>query len=73
MIWHIRMGKLPWCKAPYSRRRDLALLAQAEGLVLSCSQLSKEKSLKLVDFLQRNGIDFVRAVEGNCLHQHDET
>jgi hypothetical protein len=66
------MGKLPWCKTPYSRRRDLAVLAQAEGVVLSCSQLSKEKCLKLVDFLQRNGIDFVRRVEGACVHQHDE-
>jgi hypothetical protein len=71
MIWHIRIGKLPWCKAPYSRRCDLALLAHTEGLALCCSHTSKQKCVKLVEFLQRNGIDFARAVEGGCVHQHD--
>ena len=72
MIWHIRMGKLSWCKAPYSQRRDLLVLARTEGIVLTCSHLSKEKSQKMVDFLHRSGIDFARVVEGKCSHQHEQ-
>jgi hypothetical protein len=66
------MGKLSWCNAPYAKRLDLHLLAQAEGLTLGCSHLNKEKAQKMVAFLHHSGIDFARVVEGSCAHQHEE-
>jgi hypothetical protein len=66
MICHIKLGKLSWCKMPYSQRPDLAIIARDEGLFLTCSHVSTDKAERMVRFLHRYGVDFARVVMGAC-------
>jgi hypothetical protein len=66
VAWHIKIGKLSWCRSPYARRRDLFIGARDEGIVLTCSHVSKQKAQRAVAFLQQHGIDFVRLADGVC-------
>ena len=66
MAWHIKMGKLPWCKLPFAQRTDLALLALEEGIALRCSHLNRATAQRMVAFLQPLGVEFVRVVDGMC-------
>jgi hypothetical protein len=66
MICHIKLGKLSWCKIPYSQRPDLAMIAREEGLFLTCSHPTREKAERMVRFLHRYGIDLARVVTGPC-------
>jgi len=66
MAWHIRIGKLSWCKSPYALREDLFMVAREEGIVLTCCHIDRAKAQKMVECLQLHGIDFARVVEGIC-------
>jgi len=66
MVWHIRIGKLAWCSSPYARRDDLFLVAHVDGITLACCHVSQVKAQKMVQWLQRHGLDFVRVCEGMC-------
>jgi hypothetical protein len=66
MIFHIKLGKLSWCKALYSQRPDLAIVARQEGLFLTCSHVSQDKAERMVSFLHRHGVDLARVVTGAC-------
>ena len=66
MICHIKLGKLSWCKIPYSQRPDLAIVAREEGLFLTCSHVTRDKAERMVRFLHRYGIDLARVVMGAC-------
>jgi hypothetical protein len=66
MAWHIKMGKLPWCKLPFAQRTDLALLALEEGIALRCSHLTQGTAQRMVAFLQQYGVEYVRVADGMC-------
>ncbi len=66
MAWHIRMGRLPWCRSPYAERADLAMVAECDGIVLHCMHVTKARAARMVTFLQQHGVDFARVVEGEC-------
>jgi hypothetical protein len=66
MAWHIKMGKLSWCKSPYAQRSDLAMVARDEDTLLVCSHSNRAKAQKMVECLQRYGLDYARVVEGVC-------
>lgn len=66
MIFHIKLGKLPWCKTAYSQRADLAILARDEGILLTCSHVSQDKAQRMVSFLHCHGVDLARVVPGTC-------
>ena len=69
MIFHIRLGKLSWCKSPYALRYDLSLAAQQAGVALRCSHLSKSSAERMISFLHECGIDLARVVNEACVHQ----
>lgn len=66
MVCHIRIGKLSWCEAPYSKRIDLALVARQDGVTLACSHVNKESAEKMVRFLHQYGVEAARIVTGIC-------
>jgi hypothetical protein len=66
MAWHIKIGKLSWCKSPYAGRSDLAMVARDEGILLICSHIDRAKAHKMVECLQGYGLDYARVVEGVC-------
>ena len=51
MAWHIRFGKLSWCKSPYALREDLFMVAREEGFVLTCCHIDRAKAQKMVECL----------------------
>jgi hypothetical protein len=57
---------MPWCKSPYSKREDLAILAREDRVILTCSHVSSSTAHAMVQFLQTHGLDFARVVQGMC-------
>jgi hypothetical protein len=66
MAWHIKIGKLSWCKSPYERRSDLAMVALDEGILLVCFHIERAKAQRMVECLQSYRVDYARVVEGAC-------
>jgi hypothetical protein len=66
MAWHIKIGKLPWCRSPYVDRQDLSMVARDDGIVLACSHVDRAKAHRMIECLRRLGLDFARVVEGPC-------
>jgi hypothetical protein len=66
MAYHIKIGSMPWCKSPYSKRQDLSIVASDDGVILACSHVSSSTAHAMVEFLQTHGLDFARVVQGMC-------
>jgi len=66
MVYHIKIGRMPWCKSPYSKRQDLSIVARDDGVILTCSHVSSSTAHAMVEFLQTHGVDFARVVDGMC-------
>jgi hypothetical protein len=66
MTWHIKIGKLAWCKSPYAARADFVMVAKLDGVAFTCMHVHKETADKMVAFLQRHGVDYARVVQGPC-------
>ena len=66
MAWHVKVGKLPWCRTSYVNRLDLRIVARDDNVALMCCHGEIAHAVAMVQWLRRYGIGRAKLVEGIC-------
>ena len=65
MAWHVKVGKLTWCRTSYANRQDLRIVARDDSVALMCSHEDIAHGVAMVEWLRGYGIG-AKLVEGIC-------
>ena len=66
MAWHVKVGKLPWCRTIYANREDLRIVAHDDNVALMCSHTEIAHAVAMVEWLRGYGVSCAKLVEGMC-------